>query len=152
VRKGFSSCGSGRRPWFHWCTSRKRNGRESAAEREVLKVEEELDQAFAKGDTATLDRIWADDVIYTSASGQVFTKAQYPERFRSGARKFDSFAHDDIRVRLYGNMAVLTGRSTSVLHDGGKLSAGPRRFTHIYVKQDGRWRLVAHQVTDVAKE
>lgn len=118
----------------------------------MLKVEEELDQALAKGDTATLDRIWADDVIYTSASGQVFTKAQYPERFRSGARKFDSFAHDDIRVRLYGNMAVLTGRSTSVLHDGGKLSAGPRRFTHIYVKQDGRWRLVAHQVTDVAKE
>lgn len=125
---------------------------ESEAEKEVLKAEEELDQAFAKGDTNVLDSIWADDVVYTSASGQVFTKAQYLARFQSGARKFDSFAHDDIRVRLYGNMAVLTGRSTSVLHDGSKLSAGPRRFTHIYVKLDGRWRLVAHQVTDVAKE
>jgi hypothetical protein len=125
---------------------------ESDAEKEVLKVEEELDQAFAKGDTNLLDSIWGDDVVYTSASGQVFTKAQYLARFQSGARKFDSFAHDDIRVRLYENMAVLTGRSTSVLHDGSKFSAGPRRFTHIYVKQGGRWRLVAHQVTDVAKE
>lgn len=125
---------------------------ESEAGQEVLRVEEEQDQAFAKGDTAVLDRIWADDVVYTSASGQVFNKSQYLARFRSGTRKFDSFAHDDIRVRIYGNMAVLTGRSTSVFHDAGKLSATTRRFTHIYVKLDGRWRLVAHQVTDVARQ
>jgi ketosteroid isomerase-like protein len=124
---------------------------EREAEQEVLKVEEELDRAFAEGDTATLDRIWADDVVYTSANGRVLDKAQYLARFRSGTRTFDSFAHDDIRVRLYENMAIVTGRSTSVLHDAGRLSAGPRRFTHIYVKRGGRWRLVAHQVTDIAK-
>jgi ketosteroid isomerase-like protein len=118
---------------------------------EVLKVEREQDEAVARSDTKTLDRIWVDGLVYTTPTGELVTKAQHLADFRSGIRKFDSMKHDNFKVRVYGDTAVLTARSTSVLHYKGQVSTGPRVFTNVYVKMDGRWQLVSHHVTDVAK-
>ena len=60
--------------------------------------------------------------------------------------------HDDILIRVYGNTVVLTGRSVGTFNYNGKVSEGPRRFTNVYVKKDGRWQLVAHQSTDTKKD
>ena len=46
---------------------------------------------------------------------------------------------------------VVTGHSTSVLEYKGKLFDAPRLFTDVYVKMDGRWQLVVHHVSDLAK-
>lgn len=118
---------------------------------EVLQVEREQDEAVAKSDTKVLDRIWADGLVYTTPTGELVTKAHHLADFQSGVRKFDSMKHDNFQVRVYGDTAVLTARSTSVLHYKGQVSAGPRVFTNVYVKMDGRWQLVSHHVTDVAK-
>jgi len=120
--------------------------------KEVLKAEDEQNQALQRGDTDVLGHIYADDLAYTNADGKILTKAQHLAEFRSGIRKFDSIRRDDINLHVYGNTVVLTGRSTSTLQYKGKVTKGPRRFTDVYIKRDGRWLLVAHQVTDVAKE
>jgi ketosteroid isomerase-like protein len=122
-----------------------------AIKREVLKVEQEQDEAVAKSDVKVLDRIWADGLVYTTPTGELVTKAQHLADFRSGVRKFDTMKHDNFHVRVYGDTAVLTARSTSTLHYKGQVSVGPRVFTNVYVKMDGRWQLVSHHVTDVAK-
>jgi len=120
--------------------------------REVLHVEEVQDHAVAIGDVKTLDQIWADDLVYTTPSGEIQTKAQHLAEFQSGARKFDTMQHDDIKAWAYGpNVVVLMGRSTSTIHYRGEVSVGPRRFTNVFVKMNGRWQIVSHHVTDVAK-
>jgi ketosteroid isomerase-like protein len=125
---------------------------EEDIKKEVLMVEEEQDQAVAKSDIQTLERIWADNLVYTAPNGELLTKAQHLAEFKSGIRKFESMKHDDFNVRVYGKtVVVLTGRSTSMLRYNGEVSEGPRRFTNLFVKKDGRWQLVSHHVTNVAK-
>ena len=114
---------------------------------EVLKVEDEANQAWLKGRLEVLDRIWSNDIAYTGGDGQLVTKADFLNSLRTGELKVRTIAHTDIRTHVYGNTVVLTGYSRSKVETNGKISTGPRRFTNVYVKQDGRWQLVVHQVT-----
>jgi uncharacterized protein (TIGR02246 family) len=120
---------------------------------EVRKVDEEWFQAVLKGDADTLDRIYIDDISFTYADGRMLTKAQAVDDVRTGRNKLFKLDHDDIRIHVYGDTAVLTGRTQSTLRccdENAKTTQVHRRFTNIYKKLDGRWRLIAHQVTPIA--
>ena len=64
--------------------------------------------------------------------------------FTSGDLKFQSITTDDVQVRVYGNTAVETGRSIMNGQDKGQTVPRDTRFTRVWVKQQGRWRLVAN--------
>jgi ketosteroid isomerase-like protein len=64
--------------------------------------------------------------------------------FTSGDLRFQSITTDDVRVRVYGNAAVETGSSTMNGQDKGNAVPHDTRFTRVWVKQHGRWRLVAN--------
>jgi ketosteroid isomerase-like protein len=119
--------------------------------KEVLQVEQEMTQASAKADIEVLDRIFADDMVWT-ARGDVLNKSQVLSDFRSGNDSLSRPNHYDIHLHVYGNTVILTGRSTSIVRYKGKISKGPRLYTQVYIKLDGRWQLVSHQVTDVAAQ
>ena len=91
-----------------------------------------------------LDRIYADDVIGVGPSSTVRTKAQVMSEFTSGALKFQSIVTDEVQVRVYENTAVETGLSTLSGQENGKAVPRDTRFTRVWVKQEGRWRLVAN--------
>ena len=120
--------------------------------KEVLKVDNEKAQAALRVDRKVLGRIYADDVSWTNIRGQVLTKAQVLADLRSGNIKIDSVRHEDVRLRVYGNTVVLTGYSTGKSEYKGKAFSNPRRYTNVYVKQDGRWQLVVHTDTPVATQ
>ncbi|MGH9357380.1 MAG: nuclear transport factor 2 family protein, partial [Terriglobia bacterium] len=69
--------------------------------------------------------------------------------FRSKTVVVDKLRHEDIHVHIYGNTAVLTGRTVSELTYNGKHIAPLRIFTNVYVKLNGRWRTVVHDETPV---
>jgi hypothetical protein len=120
---------------------------------EVLKVEDERNEALLKGDVAVLDRIFDDDFAYTSANGQTRTKAQLLDDIRSGNLKYNSLNHADVHVRAYGSAAFLSGRSVSTYVYMGKAGGGaPRRYMNVYFKLNGQWRLVARQETPIATQ
>jgi ketosteroid isomerase-like protein len=101
-------------------------------------------QAQIHADAAALERIYADDFIGVGPSGTVRNKAQVISDFTSGDLKFQSITTDDVQVRVYGDTAVEIGRSTMNGQDKGKAVPRENRFTRIWVKQRGRWRLVAN--------
>ena len=111
---------------------------------QVIKVDHERIQAQISADRAALDRIYADDFIGIGPSGTVRTKPQVLSDFTSGTLKFQSIEIDDVQVRIYGNTAVETGRSTMHGQDKNKTVPVDNRFTRVWVKQSGRWRLVAN--------
>jgi uncharacterized protein (TIGR02246 family) len=127
-------------------------GTTKKVETEIFKLEDEQNTALVKGDTRVLDRIYADDITWTNANGEISTKAEVLAAIRSGKRKFISITHDDVRLRIYGNTVVLNVRSTSTEQSNGETYNYPRRFTNVYVKQDGQWRIVVHHVTPIAKQ
>lgn len=128
-------------------TAGKERDADQRAAAEVIKVEDEANQGWLNGRVDVLDRIWSDDIAYTSGDGEIVSKADFLNSLRTGELKVHSIAHSDIRSHVYGDTVVLTGYSRSRIEANGKISTGPRRFTNVYVKVDGRWQLVVHQVT-----
>ena len=114
------------------------------AEQAVRKLDNERIQAQIHADAAALEQIYADDFIGVGPSGTVRTKAQVISDFTSGDLRFQSITTDDVQVRVYGNAAVETGGSTMDGQDKGKTVPRDTRFTRVWIKQQGRWRLVAN--------
>jgi len=119
----------------------------------IKQLDNERIQAQIQADATALDRIYADDFIGVGPSGTVRTKAQVISDFTSGVLKFQSITTDEVQVRVYENTAVETGLSTMVGQDKGKAVPRGTRFTRVWVKQQGRWRLVAnHYSSRVAQQ
>src|SRR5919199_941738 len=114
-----------------------------SVEQDIRQLDNERIQAQIHADAAALDRIYAADFIGVGPSGTVRTKPQVLSDFTSGHLKFQSITTDDVQVRVYGNTAVETGRTTTDGQDKGKTVPRDNRFTRVWVKQQGRWRLVA---------
>ena len=110
----------------------------------LSQLDQERIQAQIGADAVALNRIYADDFIGVGPSGTVRTKAQVISDFTSGDLKFQSIVTDEIQVRVYENTAVETGLSTMSGQDKGKAVPRDTRFTRVWVKQQGRWRLVAN--------
>jgi len=128
------------------------SGQEQGAARDPIKIVEQairkLDneriQAQIHADAAALERIYAEDFIGVGPSGTVRTKPQVIADFTSGNLRFQSITTDDVKVRVYGNAAVETGLSTMNGQDKGNAVPHDTRFTRVWIKQQGRWRLVAN--------
>jgi ketosteroid isomerase-like protein len=119
---------------------------------EILKVDDERNQALQKGDIATLDRIYSDDVIYANASGALLTKAQHLAELKGRTLNFRSFKHEDVQVTVHGDTGALTGISKSVVEYQGSVSSSNRRFLNVFVKKDGRWQCMAHFETNISEK
>jgi len=116
----------------------------SSVEQTIRQLDNERIQAQIHADAAALDRIYADDFIGIGPSGTVRTKPQVLADFTSHNLKFQSITTDEVQVRVYENAAVETGLSIMVGQDKGKAVPRDNRFTRVWVKQQGRWRLVAN--------
>ena len=117
----------------------------------IRKVDRERIQAQVNADAAALDRIYADDFIGIGPSGTLRTKKDVLSDFTSGSLKFQSITTDDVRIRVYGNAAVETGLSTMKGQDAGKVVPEENRFTRVWIRQGGQWRLVANHYSNLVK-
>jgi len=119
------------------------------AEQEVRQVERELTEALGRGDLRAVERIYADDYTLTGADGEFQDKPQRLAALKLSDPKAASRNRDDIKVPVYGDTAVVTGRTLfKELVKGVERTEG-RRFTHVFVKRQGQWQMVASQVTRI---
>ncbi|MGH9905507.1 MAG: nuclear transport factor 2 family protein [Pyrinomonadaceae bacterium] len=118
-------------------------------EQAIRKVLDEISAALGRGDTAALDRIYADDYTLVNESGVVTTKAPRLAAIKSGELKYESVNFDEVNIRMYGNTAVVTYRVTSKGQFKGQDIGGQYRATSTYVKIKGRWQLVAAHITRI---
>ena len=115
-----------------------------SVEETIRKLDNERIQAQIHADAVALDRIYADDFIGVGPSGTIRTKPHVISDFTSGELNFQSITTDEVKVRVYENTAVETGLSTMLGQDKDKAVPHETRFTRVWVKQKGRWRLVAN--------
>lgn len=120
-------------------------------EQEIKVLEHERNRAILNGDAATLERMTSDDYTFITLRGELRTKADVVKGFQSGTFKYDWRTISDLKVRVYGDTAIVTGRSTQKGTESGKDYSGDYRFTRVYVKQKGRWVTVALQATRIQR-
>src|SRR5579863_329673 len=118
----------------------------------ILAVDNERYEAMQKKDMAALDRLHADGLVFINTKGRMLNKAEYMEEIRSGNLKFLSVETDDYKFCVYGDTVIMNGRAKSVVEYHGVVNKKPRRFTSVFIKMQGQWRLVAHQATLIADE
>ena len=114
----------------------------SSVEQAIRQLDKERIQAQIHADAVALDRIYAEDFIGVGPSGSVRTKPQVLADFTSHNLKFQTITTNEVRVRVYENTAVETGVSTMVGEDKGKPVPRDNRFSRVWVKEQGSWRLV----------
>ena len=125
--------------------------RESNEAQALLKLEREWIEAFKNRDKAALERILADDFIFTDDEGQVYGKTQYIEAVTQ-VIKVGSYAVDDHTIRVYGDTGIVAARWTGKITVDGKDASGSIRYTDTFVKRQGRWQVVASQDTRIPKK
>jgi uncharacterized protein (TIGR02246 family) len=120
-------------------------------EDQIKKMEHDRAQAAMKADAETLGSSMTDDYMMITPSGTVEDKTTVLNSFKSGDRKIESVELDDsdMKVRVYGNTAVVTGSSTVKATNKGEDMSGKYRYTRVYVKQGGKWKTAAFQQTKV---
>jgi len=112
----------------------------------VKAAEKSWASATVAGDEATLGQVLADDLTYTHSNGDTDNKAAYISNLKTGARKYHKLDHESMDVRLYGNTAILTATAqVETSQKGGSATPAHLRFIHVWVFENGRWQLVAHQ-------
>jgi ketosteroid isomerase-like protein len=124
----------------------------AGAEQAVQQQDQERIRAQINADTVALRRIYADDFLGIGPTGVVRKKAEVIGDFTSHALSYQSITTAEVLVRVYGNTAVETGRSTMVGQDRGKAVPRENRFTRVWVMTDGRWQLVANHYSPMTTQ
>lgn len=119
------------------------------AEKEIRDLEAQRFHAMEKGDVETLDRIISDDLIYTHANGLRQTKFNVIGVLGSSEMKYESIIPSDVRVRIYNDTAIVAGRATIHIKAHGEKESFEICYLDVYVKQEGRWQMVAWQSSRV---
>jgi len=117
---------------------------------QLKKMEMDRAAAVVKADVATLDKTTSDDYVLINMNGRMTGKSEMIAGFKSGQSKLTSEELSDLKVRVYGNTAVITGKADVKGTLGGTDATGQILFTRVWVKKDGRWQSTSLQQTRAA--
>jgi ketosteroid isomerase-like protein len=121
------------------------------AEKEVAKLSKQMTDAFVKGDMAFVDGVMADDWMIIVGNG-VGDKPQLLKDVKDGTLKYEALDKFEMKVRVYGEAAVVTGRSQSRIKVKGHEVGGLDRFSEVYARQGGKWRCVSTHVSPITAQ
>lgn len=130
----------------------KNNVERSAAEveQEILRLESEWMGAVVRRDGKVLDQLVADDFLLVSErwdGTRELTPKQPWIRNSLTTIEAKSFSYDKVRIQVRENMVVLHGLFTYEATNNGKPWGGTVRVTDVWVKEGGRWRVLARHAS-----
>ena len=118
-------------------------------EQEVMRLADAWATAELRGETTFLERTLADDFIGIGPLGFMLTKQEWLARHTSGDLKYESFSLDEVKVRMYNDAAILTGRQVQNAAYRGNSIQGRFRTTLVFVQQ--QWRLASLQLSTIGQ-
>ena len=89
----------------------------------------------------------ADDWVIIGPDGRIIEKERFLGVIKSGALTHETMESDEIRVRVFGDSAVVTALTRTKGKFMGKDFSTQERATDVFVKGDGRWQCVLSQLT-----
>jgi ketosteroid isomerase-like protein len=98
-------------------------------------------------DAAAFEKIVADDWIAVTPDGKSQTRTERAAEIK--ASHTTSTTMGEMKVRVFGDTAVVTGTNDEVNMEGGKKSIDHYVWTDVFVKRNGKWLAVASQTAQV---
>lgn len=122
------------------------------AEQELIRVAHEWDRAMVENDADAIGRYMADDWIIVGSDGSVGDKRTFLDLVKSGTLSHDVMTSEDVRVRVYGDAAVVIARGVSGGKYQGQAFREVERWSCVFVKQQGQWRCVLTHLSRLAQD
>jgi len=117
-----------------------------------LTADAQFFKALIDADVATLEDLLAADFILVDVmGGSEVPKAALLGLVGSGQLKFESIKPADAHVRIYGATGIVIGRTEMRMRFEQSAFTAKSRYTHVYVEDHGRWRMVSAQGTPIAE-
>lgn len=111
------------------------------------KLNEDWIHSYPTKDTATMSRIFADDLIMITPNGSRMSKKDIIANVASPGQKIASSKVDKVQVKLLGNIGLVMAEASFVAVDNGKEVPGRTNYLDVYEKRKGRWVAIAAHVT-----
>lgn len=122
----------------------------NAAEAELLRLDDERSPAMMTADTATLDRLMSDDIVYTHSSGRLDSKKSFIASLTSGTVKYRRIDRKEVKASLREEFGFLTGAVEIDVETGGKLLNLNLRFSNVWERTGKGWQQIVWQSTPIA--
>jgi ketosteroid isomerase-like protein len=119
---------------------------------EVLAAEDQFFSALLHADGEALRALLTQDfVLIDVLTGSEIPAPALVDVVGAGQLRFEAIERLEGRVRRYGSAAVVTGRTRMRGHYGDEPFGAHSRYTHVYVRRTGGWKLASAQGTPVAE-
>jgi ketosteroid isomerase-like protein len=121
-------------------------------DQEIVILEARIRAAQLSADITALEDLISDDLLFTGPDGQLGTKAQDIEAYRSGTVRFVAHDPEELRIRrVSADVAISALRARLTVDIAGNLSRGTYRYTRVWAREGGRvWRVVGGHVSLVS--
>jgi ketosteroid isomerase-like protein len=114
----------------------------------LREIQQQLAAAWVARDRATIERLVAPDWVVTHVAGQRLTRDDVlRDMVASDATRIESMTADDVEIRVFGDTAVVTGRTHACGVQSGASFDVTLRFTDVFVRRSDQWQAVASHAT-----
>jgi len=119
----------------------------------VLKMGQKYNEMIVRGDAAEIEKILADEYLYTDDKGKVLNKTEDLATYKNRQSKIESAETTDQKVRVIGNNAAV---ETGTFHVKGTDKDGKpfdetERYTTTWVARNGQWQIIADHTSEIKK-
>ena len=118
-----------------------------ASEKEIERLEEQARQAALKADTTFIEKYTAADYVAITANGRVHGKQAEIQNWQSGLFTYQAIEVHELKIRIYGDTAICSSLASVRGTNQGRTFSQDNRFTRVWVKQAGDWKVVMFQST-----
>jgi hypothetical protein len=136
------------------CAQELTGDKAEAAKKEILSLEHEKVAGLRgenSGHADWVEHYDSDSIVQVNADGSTRTKAQHLSELRAKDSKVLTMNQYQYEMHVYneGSTVVVTNRATGTLQQHEEIIPVESRFTDVWVKQNGQWRRVVHDITNV---
>lgn len=120
---------------------------EQAVRAQLTKQAEDWDVAIVRKDRAGIAGNMAEDFRQIDGDAHVETKSSFVEGVMADALSIDPYVNEEFEIRLFGDVALLSGRTRMTGRYEGRPFTSHYRYVDVYVRRAGEWKIVSVQIT-----
>ncbi|MFZ6779415.1 nuclear transport factor 2 family protein [Undibacterium sp. Ji83W] len=119
---------------------------------QLTKLSDDWDAAIVRKDKAAIEANMAEDFRQIDGDGDLETKTSFVNGLVSDKLEIDPYKVEDFEIRLYGSVALLSGRTRMTGRYDGKSFKSHYRYIDIYAQRDGKWQIVSVQISRIPQQ
>jgi ketosteroid isomerase-like protein len=121
---------------------------QSESDQEFIRLEQVWNRAHLNNDAAILETLWADDLTVMVPGMAPMGKSDTLSFVKTGRMKFSRYETTDLKIRGFGDTAIVSGNLFRSRTLGGTLHEDRWQFMKVYARRSGKWMVVAFTATE----